>query len=52
MEFIRKEGGKYHDYCYDNYKLFEEGSWLHRPVKNLIDQLHCLKEKTILVFLI
>ncbi|SDZ11608.1 Tellurite resistance protein TehB [Bacillus sp. 166amftsu] len=37
IEFIRKEEKKYHDYCYDNYKLFEEGSWLHKPVKTVID---------------
>lgn len=36
IEFIRKEEKKYHDYYYDNYKLFEEGSWLHKPVKNSI----------------
>lgn len=37
IEFIRKEEKKYHDYCYDNYKLFEAGSWLHKPVKTVID---------------
>ncbi|MEK3886306.1 class I SAM-dependent methyltransferase [Bacillus sp. FSL K6-3431] len=37
IELIRKEEKKYHDSCYENYKLFEEGSWLHKPVKTVID---------------
>lgn len=24
-------------YYYNNYKLFEKGSWLHKPVKTVID---------------
>jgi SAM-dependent methyltransferase len=39
IEFIRKEEKKYHDHCYDHYKLFEEGSWLHKPVKTVMDLL-------------
>lgn len=38
---IRSEEKLYHDHCYDNNKLFEPGSWLHKPVTtviNLIDQ--------------
>ncbi|MDG5789817.1 class I SAM-dependent methyltransferase [Evansella sp. AB-P1] len=42
LEFIRKEEKKYHDYCYENYKLFEEGSWLYKPVKTVIDLLPIL----------
>ncbi|PFW91271.1 SAM-dependent methyltransferase [Bacillus pseudomycoides] len=45
IEFIRKEEKKYHDYCYDNYKLFEEGSWLHKPVKTVIDLIPLFKGK-------
>ncbi|EHK1219657.1 methyltransferase domain-containing protein [Escherichia coli] len=45
IEFIRKEEKKYHDYCYDNYKLFEEGSWLHKPVKTVTDLIPLFKEK-------
>ncbi|WP_339320048.1 class I SAM-dependent methyltransferase [Paenibacillus sp. FSL R10-2734] len=36
---IRTEEKKYHDMCYDSYNLFEPGSWLHRPVKTVIDLL-------------
>lgn len=34
---IREEERKYHDACYENYKLFEEGSWLSKPVKTVMD---------------
>ena len=36
---IQNEEKKYHDYCYENYRLFEEGSWLYKPVKTVIDLL-------------
>lgn len=45
IEFIRNEEKKYHDYCYENYKLFEEGSWLYKPVKTVIDLLHLFDDK-------
>ncbi|MCM3617669.1 class I SAM-dependent methyltransferase [Sutcliffiella horikoshii] len=37
IELIRSEEKKYHDFCYENYKLFEEGSWLYKPVKTVTD---------------
>lgn len=40
IDFIRSEEKKYHDFCYDNYKLFEAGSWLYKPVKTVTDLLH------------
>lgn len=46
VEFIRKEEKKYRDFCYENYKLFEEGSWLYKPVKTVIDLLPILEGKT------
>ncbi|MDQ0252764.1 SAM-dependent methyltransferase [Evansella vedderi] len=42
LEFIRDEEKMYHDFCYDNYKLFEEGSWLYKPVKTVMDLLPSL----------
>ncbi|MEK5398069.1 class I SAM-dependent methyltransferase [Paenibacillus sp. FSL K6-2859] len=36
---IRTAEKRYHDMCYDSYNLFEPGSWLHRPVKTVIDLL-------------
>ncbi|MEI5908040.1 class I SAM-dependent methyltransferase [Bacillus spongiae] len=37
VNIIRQEEKDYHDYCYDNYKLFEQGSWLYKPVKSVLD---------------
>lgn len=39
VEHIRQEEKRYHDACYDSYNLFEPGSWLHKPVKTVLDQL-------------
>ena len=39
IKIIRDEERKYHEACYDNYKLFEEGSWLSKPVKTVMDTL-------------
>lgn len=45
IEKIRQEEKEYHDYCYDNYKLFEEGSWLHKPVETVMQVIPLLEEK-------
>lgn len=45
IEFIRNEEKKYHDYCYENYRLFEEGSWLYKPVKIVMDLLPLFDNK-------
>ncbi|MEO4052981.1 class I SAM-dependent methyltransferase [Solibacillus sp. CAU 1738] len=45
IEFIRNEEKQYHDYCYDNYKLFEKGSWLYKPVKTVTDLLNLFDDK-------
>lgn len=42
---IRQAEKNYHDYCYDNYRLFEEGSWLYKPVKTVMDLVPMLEEK-------
>ncbi|WP_343802483.1 class I SAM-dependent methyltransferase [Bacillus carboniphilus] len=39
VQHIRHEEKLYHDHCYENYKLFEQGSWLHRPVQTVMDML-------------
>lgn len=44
VEYIRREEKKYHDLCYENYKLFEEGSWLYKPVKTVMEQAPLLKD--------
>ncbi|MBS4218782.1 class I SAM-dependent methyltransferase [Bacillus sp. FJAT-49711] len=45
IDHIRKEEKEYHDYCYDNYKLFEEGSWLHKPVQTVMETIPLLGER-------
>lgn len=37
IEYIRQEEKKYHDLCYEQYKLFETGSWLYKSVKTVMD---------------
>ncbi|PGZ06753.1 SAM-dependent methyltransferase [Bacillus cereus] len=37
IDYIRQEEKKYHDLCYEQYKLFEAGSWLNKPVTTVID---------------
>ena len=45
INLIRQEEKIYHDYCYDNYKLFEQGSWLYKPVKTVLDLMSYLEDK-------
>lgn len=40
---IREAEKNYHDYCYDQYSLFTEGSWLHKPVKTVLDYMDFLE---------
>ncbi|EEM89466.1 MULTISPECIES: class I SAM-dependent methyltransferase [Bacillus] len=37
VDYIRQEEKKYHDLCYEQYKLFKIGSWLYKPVKTVMD---------------
>ncbi|RKF52341.1 methyltransferase [Bacillus wiedmannii] len=37
INYIRQEEKKYHNLCYEQYKLFETGSWLYKPVKTVMD---------------
>jgi 2-polyprenyl-3-methyl-5-hydroxy-6-metoxy-1,4-benzoquinol methylase len=45
IAIIREEEKKYHEACYDRYTLFEEGSWLHKPVKTVMVNLCLLDHK-------
>lgn len=45
IQFVRNEEKKYHDFCYENYKLFEQGSWLYKPVETVMKSLRLLEEK-------
>ncbi|MED0989612.1 class I SAM-dependent methyltransferase [Bacillus nitratireducens] len=40
IDYIRQEEKKYHDHCYEQYKLFEAGSWLYKPVKTVMGMLN------------
>ncbi|MEK5032285.1 class I SAM-dependent methyltransferase [Paenibacillus sp. FSL R7-0302] len=42
---IRSEEKIYHDQCYDSSKLFEPGSWLHRPVTTVINLINQYKDQ-------
>lgn len=43
LDLFRKEEKKYNDYFYEKYKLFEEGLWLYKPVKVVLDFFLILK---------
>ncbi|MBT2576946.1 class I SAM-dependent methyltransferase [Bacillus sp. ISL-8] len=45
IDYIRQEEKKYHALCYEQYKLFEVGSWLYKPVKTVMDMLNYLEEQ-------
>lgn len=44
LKRIREEEKEYHDYCYDNYKLFEKGSWLNKPVRTVMELVPMLSD--------
>ncbi|MBP1904773.1 SAM-dependent methyltransferase [Paenibacillus turicensis] len=47
IQTIRSKEKAYHDHCYDKYALFEQGSWLYKPVQtilNLFSTFEDLKE--------
>ncbi|HET6871986.1 MAG TPA: class I SAM-dependent methyltransferase, partial [Sporolactobacillaceae bacterium] len=45
LSYIRQEEKAYHDYCYENYKLFVEGSWLYKPVETVMNYMSWFEEK-------
>ncbi|KAB8134704.1 class I SAM-dependent methyltransferase [Gracilibacillus oryzae] len=45
ISVIRESEKQYHDYCYQQHQLFEEGSWLHKPVKTVLELLPLLAQK-------
>ncbi|MCU5330919.1 MULTISPECIES: class I SAM-dependent methyltransferase [Bacillus] len=46
IDYIRNEERKYHDLCYEQYKLFETGSWLYKPVKTVLDLMDYFEGQT------
>lgn len=49
ISHIRLEEKKYHEYCYDNYKIFEQGSWLYKPVDTVMNCLTSVSNENIKV---
>ncbi|WNQ11969.1 class I SAM-dependent methyltransferase [Paenibacillus aurantius] len=45
---IREAEKNYHEACYDNYRLFEAGSWLAKPVKTVMDTLKEFQNRPVL----
>ncbi|WP_144488275.1 class I SAM-dependent methyltransferase [Bacillus sp. ABP14] len=45
IDHIRNEEKKYHEICYEQYKLFEAGSWLYKPVKTVMDLMDYFEEQ-------
>ncbi len=46
IDYIRNEERKYHDLCYEQYKLFGTGSWLYKPVKTVMDLMDYFEGQT------
>lgn len=44
LERIRREEKTYHDDCYERNRLYEPGTWLHRPVRTVLDLLPLFQE--------
>lgn len=40
IQHIRQKEKEYHEHCYANHKLFEEGSWLYKPVSDVIEMMN------------
>lgn len=45
LKQIRAEERVYHDQCYAEHVLFDPGSWLHKPVKTVLDLLPKLQNQ-------
>jgi SAM-dependent methyltransferase len=45
IQIIRSKEKAYHDHCYDNYQLYEQGSWLYKPVQTILDLFSTFDEQ-------
>ncbi|MGG2015561.1 class I SAM-dependent methyltransferase [Bacillus sp. S10(2024)] len=45
IQHIRQKEKEYHEHCYSNHKLFEEGSWLHKPVSGVIEMMNLFQNQ-------
>lgn len=46
LEEIRRKEKQYHDSYYNRHQLFEEGTWLHKPVKTIMELMDLFDERT------
>ncbi|SFI05354.1 MULTISPECIES: class I SAM-dependent methyltransferase [unclassified Bacillus (in: firmicutes)] len=45
IQHIRQKEKEYHEHCYANHKLFEEGSWLYKPVSGVIEMMNLFQNQ-------
>jgi cyclopropane fatty-acyl-phospholipid synthase-like methyltransferase len=45
IAYIRQQEAAYHEACYSKHALFEPGSWLHKPVKTVLEGLELLHDR-------
>lgn len=45
IQHIRQKEKEYHEHCYANNKLFEEGSWLFKPVSGVIEMMNVFQDQ-------
>ncbi|WP_035438204.1 class I SAM-dependent methyltransferase [Bacillus sp. UNC322MFChir4.1] len=45
IQHIRQKEKEYHEQCYANHKLFEEGSWLYKPVSDVIEMMNLFQDR-------
>jgi 2-polyprenyl-3-methyl-5-hydroxy-6-metoxy-1,4-benzoquinol methylase len=46
LQIIRQKEKEYHDACYENHVFFQPGSWLHKPVKTIMDLMSHFDDKS------
>jgi ubiquinone/menaquinone biosynthesis C-methylase UbiE len=42
LQRVRKAERDYHEKCFENYRLYQRGSWLHKPIQLVIDLMDSL----------
>ncbi len=45
IAYIRQQEAAYHEACYSKHALFAPGSWLHKPVKTVLEGLEYLQDR-------
>jgi len=45
LQVIRQQEKEYHDHCYEHYKLFQAGTWMHKPVQTVLEMYRMLESQ-------